>query len=73
MGLVQNITADTFPRQGSFAGRRVRVCFHYDTSREVLGTVVRCDAEEPGEMIIKLDDGRYVRSVECQYGFVPKS
>lgn len=62
-----------FPKQGAYVGRRVRVCFDFDTSEQVAGTVVRDDAEEPGELIIKLDNGRYVRSVECQYGFLPKS
>jgi hypothetical protein len=68
-----SITFDRFPKQGAYVGRRVRVCFDYDTSKQVTGTVVREDVEEPGEMIIKLDNGRYVRSVECQYGFLPKS
>lgn len=67
MGCVSAITHDTFPEQGRYYRKRVRVCFHYDTSNTVLGTVVRDDAEAPGEMIIMLDDGRYVRSVECMY------
>lgn len=59
-----------FPKQGSFWGRRVVVCFDFDTSRTILGTVVREDIEAPGRMIIKLDDGRYVLSTECQYSLV---
>lgn len=67
MGCENTIDADRFPEQGAWWGRRVRVCFNYDTSRTLLGLVVRDDAEEPGRMIIKLDDGRYVLSTECQY------
>ncbi len=34
------------------------------------GVIVRDDKEEPGEKIIKLDDGRYVLATECQYSIV---
>lgn len=71
MGCVKEIDAENFPKQGSFWGRRVIVCFHYDTSKTVMGTVVREDTEAPGLMIIKLDDGRHVLSTECQYQLVP--
>lgn len=66
MGIRKNIGYDTFPKQGN-VGKRVRVCFNYDTSRIIRRTIVRDDAEEPWELIIKLDDGRYVRAVECMY------
>lgn len=61
------IDAERFPKQGPHWGKQVRVCFNYDTSRTMLGLVVRDDAEEPGRMIIKLEDGRHVLSSECQY------
>ncbi len=48
-------------------GQKVRVCFNYDTTATFIGLVVRDDAEAPGKMIIKLDDGRHVLSSECQY------
>lgn len=67
MGCVKTIDAERFPKQGSHWGKQVRVCFDYDTSRTMLGLVVRDDAEEPGHMIIKLEDGRHVLSSECQY------
>lgn len=67
MGNVETITATRFPKQGCMALKRVSVCFNYDTTRQALGTVVRDDAEEPFQLIIRLDDGRFVRSVECQY------
>lgn len=67
MGVVAGITADTFPKQGRNAGKRVKVCFHYDTSKIILGRIVRDDAESPGVGIIALYDGRYVLSTECQY------
>lgn len=67
MGAHANITHDTFPAQSDWVGRRVRVCFDYDTSKTIDGTVMRCDVEEPGLMIIHLDDGRCVLSTECMY------
>lgn len=60
---------DRFPKQSSFLGKRVVVCFDYDASRSIGGNVLRADEEEPGLMLIHLDDGRVVRSVECQYSF----
>lgn len=68
MGVESNVGFDTFPKQSDWVGRTVRVCFNYE-AREIGGTVVRCDAEEPGKMIIALDDGRYVLSTECMYSF----
>lgn len=61
------IDFDSFPQQGAYKGTRVRVCFHYDASRTIEGTVLRDDTEEPGRMIIQLDDGRVVLSTECQW------
>lgn len=78
MGCISTITYDNFPKQKDkdykyprFAvGSRVRVCYHYDTSKIHLGTIVRDDSEEPYETIIKLDNGRYLRGVECQYSYI---
>lgn len=78
MGCVENIAYDRFPKQKDknykypqfVVGARVEVCFHFDTSKKCMGTVVRDDLEEPFETIIKLDDGRYVRAVECQFSYV---
>ena len=78
MGCVENITHNKFPKQRDHdykfpemaVGARVNVCFHYDTKHLCPGTVVRDDLEEPFETIIKLDDGRYVRGVECQYSYM---
>lgn len=73
MGSVKNITFDKFPKQADEnyeypkIGKRVKVCYHYDTSKYHYGTIVRHDIEEPFETIIKLDNGRYLRAVECQY------
>lgn len=69
MGNQVYIDADKYPKQGTFLGRRVLVCFNYDTSRTFLGVVIRDDAEKPGLMIISLDNGRVVLSTECQYSF----
>jgi hypothetical protein len=65
MGVEEAITADRFPAQSTHVGTRVQVCFHYDTTRLVGGTIVRDDTEEPGKMIIRLDDGRHVLASEC--------
>ena len=70
MGCVETISADSFPRQGKDVGRRVSVCFHYDTSAQITGTLVRDDREAPYKLIIRLDDGRYVMGAECQYSFL---
>jgi len=67
MGCVENITAYKFPKQSEYVNRRCEVCFHYDTSVTILGTVIRDDREEPFETLIKLDDGRILRAAECQY------
>jgi len=72
MGNVENVGYDKFPRQGSFLHSRVNVCFNYDTSKKLQGTVVRDDVDEPYNTIIKLDDGRYVLSIECQYNVIDK-
>lgn len=69
MGIETNIDATNYPKQGTWVGRTVRVCFNYDTSTEIDGTIVRQDVEEPGHMIIALSDGRYLLSTECMYGF----
>lgn len=67
MDCCNTIDAERFPRQGKWWGKTVRVCFNYDTSKTLLGVVVRDDEEEPGRMIIRLEDGRHVLSTECQY------
>lgn len=67
MGVVTGIGYQTFPKQGNHLGKRVNVCFEYDTTHVISGKVVRDDMSEPFELIICLDDGRYIRSVECQY------
>ena len=67
MGVVPGIGFDRFPAQGKFLGLRVKVCFNYETARTIGGKVIRDDAEEPGLMLIQLDDGRVVQSTECQY------
>ena len=67
MGCVEMISFTDFPKQSEYVNRRVEVLLHYDTSACVMGTILRDDREEPFETIIKLDDGRIVRGIECQY------
>ena len=78
MGCIDTITYDKFPKQKDEnykypefkVGSRVEVCYHFDTSKCHYGTIVRDDLEEPFETIIKLDNGRYLRAVECQYSYI---
>lgn len=76
MGCVKTITHEKFPKQADenykyqSIGKRVRVCYHYNTNYYDEGIIVRSDIEEPFETIIKLDNGRYLRGVECQYSFI---
>lgn len=58
---------DEFPKQGSYLNLSVKVCFNYDSSKLIGGTVVRDDRDDPFITIIKLDDGRYVLATECMY------
>lgn len=67
MGCHDNIKHDKFPKQGAYLNKRVTVCFHYDTKNTINGTVVRDDVEKPGLEIIKLDNGNYVLTTECQW------
>lgn len=78
MGCVDTITYDKFPIQADenykypHLGKRVEVCYHYDTNKKHLGIIVRDDREEPFETIIKLDNGRYLRATECQFSYLNK-
>lgn len=67
MGVVASIGFDKFPKQGDWLGKRTEVCFGYDTTKTVGGTFVREDCEAPGLAIIRLDDGRFVLTTECQH------
>lgn len=73
MGVVENIGIEQFPKQGQYLGRRCEVCFRYDTTHVIGGTIVRDDNEAPWITIISLDDGRYVLATECQYSPKPKA
>ena len=81
MGCVDTITYDNFPKQKDEnykypqfkVGSRVKVFYHYDTSKYHYGTIVRDDLEEPFETIIKLDNGRYLRATECQFSHVDEA
>ena len=67
MGTHPNISFKNFPRQGANLKRRTSVCFNYDLTKVVKGTIVRDDDDEPFVTIIKLDDGRFVLDTECQH------
>jgi hypothetical protein len=51
-------------------GKRVEVCFHYDTDNMMFGTIIRNDMENPWVTIIKLDDDRIVLTTECQWSLL---
>lgn len=74
MGVVESITPAQGPAQGSTLGRKVEVCFHYDTDAKLYGIVVRDDAVEPWVTLIALGVGqhplRYVLGTECQWRVV---
>lgn len=67
MGYRKTINARRYPKQGSYLGRAAEVCFDYDTSATMQGKVIRDDAEEPGLMLIQLENGWVVKSTECQW------
>lgn len=67
MGIIENVTHNKFPKQGSWLGKRTRVIFHYDMSHELMGTIVRDDNEAPWITIISLDDKRVVLATECMH------
>lgn len=47
MGGIPTINAHRFPKQGEYLGRRVEVCFNYDSVAPLRGEIVRDDMEEP--------------------------
>ncbi|WP_193062998.1 hypothetical protein [Oceanobacillus oncorhynchi] len=67
MGVMQNISVDSFPRQGDYLYKRAKVCFNYDTSETINGTIIRDDREHPFLTLIRLDNGRIILSSECQH------
>jgi hypothetical protein len=70
MGTHENIGHDKFPQQGYALGKKVKVCYGYDTSKTTYGEIVRDDSEAPYRTIIKLYDGRYILGTECQFSEV---
>ena len=67
MGVIPNITHEKFPQQSEYVGKKVELCFHYNTLEKVIATVVRDDKEEPGETIFLTLDGRIILSTECHW------
>lgn len=55
------------PKQGNHLNKEVRVCFEYDTNEILHGLIVRDDMEPPFLTLIRLNDGRYIQTTECQY------
>jgi hypothetical protein len=66
MGVVADITFESKPKQGSLVGRRVDVCYNYDTTKTEAGTLIRDDRVT----IIMLDSGFPILDTECQYSLI---
>ncbi|MCA9478657.1 MAG: hypothetical protein KC535_05915, partial [Nanoarchaeota archaeon] len=64
--LSENMEAE-LPQQRSDVGNKVNVFFQYNTDYEFKSKIVRDDALEPYNTFFQLNDGRIVKSVECQY------
>lgn len=67
MGCHPNIAFGKFPKQSSWLGKTVDVCFHFDSSKTLKGTIIRDDTEDPGKTIIQLLNGDVLLATECQY------
>lgn len=70
MGVVKNITANSFPQQSIRVGKKARLCFHFDTSEQLVAEIVRDDAEDPFVTIFRTEGGRHILATECQYQFL---
>lgn len=64
---VDTVGLHLYPKQSKDVGKDVNVCFRKDLSNQLSGILVRDDMESPYVTIIRLNDGRYVLSDECQY------
>lgn len=67
MGSIPQVGFDVFPKQGDILGKYVKVCFHYDFTRHIIGQVIRDDMEPPYVTIIQLVGGQVVLGTECQW------
>lgn len=70
MGVHPNVGVNKFPKQGDWLNKEAKVMFNFDSSTMLKGVIVRDDMEEPFLTLIKLEDGRVIRSTECQYSLV---
>lgn len=70
MGCINTISYDRFPKQTDNKGKRVKVIYHYDTSRCHYGTILRDDAEQPFRTIVQLDNGNTLLGSECQFSTI---
>jgi len=70
MGCTDYIDYTKYPKQTNLIGEKVKVCYHYDSSRHHFGTIIRDDKELPFNTVIQLDNGRVLLAIECQYSFL---
>lgn len=73
MGVVKGISFTQYPKQRSRVGKRVSVCYNYNTKERHEGTVIRDDVGEPHQTIFHLDNGRILLATECQYYILPET
>lgn len=59
-----------YPEQTKNVGRKVNVIFNYDINNSLIGTVIRDDAEDSYTTLFKLEDGRIINALECQYSII---
>ena len=67
MGIVKGISFTEYPKQGSYVGKRVSVCYHYNPDERHEGVCIRDDATEPFRTLFQLDNGRVLDAVECMW------
>lgn len=78
MGIQKRIDIKNFPKQHLVKeslmggiGRKVEVCFYYNSANTIHGVIIRDDKELPFRTIIRLCDGRIILATECQYRALP--
>jgi len=67
MGVVDWVDFEKYPEQGTWVGKTVEVVFNFDTSKSILGRIIRDDREKPFLTILQLEDGRVLLATEYQY------
>jgi len=67
MGIVKGVSFSDYPIQGSNLGKRVSICYNYNSALRHEGVCIRDDMGEPFRTIFQLDNGRVLDAVECMW------